>query len=113
MLATLIQKELKAILLSPKFTVTFPLCAGLLLLSVYVGIHEYQASVRQYETADRLVGQELREQSSWTGLNDRTYREPDPMQIFVSGVNNDVGRWSSIAQFEPVKLRQSAYADDP
>jgi ABC-type transport system involved in multi-copper enzyme maturation permease subunit len=113
MLATLIQKELKHILLSPKFMVTFPLCAGLLLLSVYVGIREYEASVRQYEAASRLVGQELREQSNWTSLNDRTYREPDPMQIFVSGVNNDIGRWSSIDQFEPVKLRRSSYSDDP
>lgn len=113
MLSTLIQKELKNILLSPKFPVTFSLCAGLLLLSVYVGIREYRAAVRQYETANQLVSQELREQSHWTALDNRTYREPDPMQIFVSGVGNDIGRWSSISQREPVKLRQSVYSDDP
>jgi ABC-2 type transport system permease protein len=112
-LSTLIEKELKNILLSPKFAVTFSLCAVLLLLSVYVGIREYQASMRQYETSTGLVSQELREQSHWTALNNRTYREPDPMQIFVSGVSNDIGRWSSISQFEPVKLRQSVYSDDP
>jgi ABC-type transport system involved in multi-copper enzyme maturation permease subunit len=112
-LSTLIQKELKGILLSPKFTVTFCLCAALLLLSVYVGIREYQGSLRQYATSTQLVSQELREQSHWMALNNRTYREPDPMQIFVSGVSNDIGRWSSISQLEPVKLRQSVYSNDP
>jgi ABC-type transport system involved in multi-copper enzyme maturation permease subunit len=112
-ISTLIRKELKNILLSPKFAVTFSLCAVLLLLSVYVGIREYQASARQYATSTQLVGEELREQSHWMALNNRTYREPDPMQIFVSGISNDIGRWSSISQQEPVKLRQSVYSDDP
>jgi ABC-type transport system involved in multi-copper enzyme maturation permease subunit len=113
MLTTLIQKELKNILLSPKFSATFAVCTILILLSVYIGIHEYQVAVRQYETASQLVEQELREQTHWTSLNNRTYRQPDPMQIFVSGINNDIGRWSSINQPDPVKLRHSVYSDDP
>ncbi len=50
MFGILIQKELKAILLSPKFAVTFGICAFLLLLSVFIGISEYNASVKQYDT---------------------------------------------------------------
>ena len=113
MLATLIQKELKNILLSPKFVATFAVCSILLLLSVYVGIQEYQVASRHYDTAAQLVSQELRQQSQWISLNNRTYRKPDPMQIFVSGIQNDIGRWSSVNQLEPVKLRHSAYSDDP
>ena len=113
MLMTLIVKELKNILLSPKFTATFAVCSILIVLSVFVGIREYRASVRQYETARQLVSEELRQQSDWSGLNNRTYRIPDPMQIFVTGIGNDVGRWSDMNQLNPVKLRNSAYSDDP
>ena len=59
-----------------------------------------------------MVSQELREQTRWSGVNNRTYRKPDPMQIFVAGVSNDIGRWSGVGQFGPVKLRHSAYSDD-
>ena len=113
MISVIIMKELKAVLLSPKFTATFAVCSVLMLLSVYVGINEYRASTRQYETAMQLAKQEMRETSSWSGLSNRIYRRPDPMQIFVSGVNYDIGRWSNVDQFSTVKLRHSAYSDDP
>jgi len=112
MLGILIQKELKSILLSPKFVATFATCASLILLSVFVGIQEYRAAVKQYDAATQLVEQDLREASSWMGLNNKVYRRPDPMQIFVSGVNNDVGRLSSISSFDTIKLRSSIYSTD-
>ncbi|HSG99284.1 MAG TPA: ABC transporter permease subunit, partial [candidate division Zixibacteria bacterium] len=34
-------------------------------------------------------------------------------QIFVSGLNNDIGRWSDISTENGVKLRHSHYSDDP
>lgn len=113
MFATLIEKELKAILLSPKFVATFGVCAILILLSVFIGVQEYQASVSQFETAQQLLDQEVREATSWWGLANKAYRAPDPMQIFASGVNNDIGRYSNITSWNEVKLRQSAYADNP
>lgn len=113
MLRTIIEKELKAILLSPKFVVTFAACSLLIILSVFVGIQEYRAMVRQYETATQLAEQQLREASGWMGISNSAYRKPDPMQIFVSGVNNDIGRLSTISSFEGVRLRNSIYSDDP
>ncbi len=113
MFRTLLEKELKAILLSPKFAATFAACSILILLSLFIGIQDYRASVRQYETATRLAEQQMREQSSWGNLNNRVFRQPDPMQIFVSGVNNDIGRFSMINSFQSVKLRNSIYSDDP
>jgi ABC-type transport system involved in multi-copper enzyme maturation permease subunit len=113
MLRTIIEKELKAIILSPKFAVTFAACSVLIILSIFVGIQEYRAAVRQYETATQLAEQQLREATSWMGVNNRAYRQPDPMQIFVTGVNNDIGRFSIISNFETLKLRNSIYSDDP
>lgn len=113
MLTILILKELKSILASPKFAATFGVCALLILLSVFVGIQEYRAAVRQYDAALQLTDQTLRTQASWMGLATSAYRKPDPAQILITGVNNDIGRLSGINQFNPVKLTHSAYADDP
>ena len=112
MFVTLFEKELKAILLSPKFVATFGVCSVLILLSVFIGIQEYKASVDQYETALQLAEQEVREATSWWAVNNRAYRQPNPMQIFASGVNNDVGRLSNISTWTEVKLQQSTYLDD-
>jgi ABC-type transport system involved in multi-copper enzyme maturation permease subunit len=59
------------------------------------------------------VDQELRAQSSWMGANGEAYRRPDAMQIFVTGTNNDIGRFSRISTFQPAKLQNSPYSDDP
>src|SRR6185436_9369023 len=104
MFTTIVLKELKSILVSPKSPVTFAVSALLILLSVIMGIREYRASADQYNAANALVRQEMREARGWMGLTNRIYREPDPMQIFASGVHNDVGRLSGISSWEPVKL---------
>ena len=112
MLRTLILKELRAILASPKFAATFGVCSILMLLSVFIGIREYRTAVGQYDEALELAAQSLRTQPSWMGLTTTTYRAPDPMQIFIPGVSNDVGRLSGINGSEDVKLKNSTYADD-
>jgi ABC-type transport system involved in multi-copper enzyme maturation permease subunit len=113
MLGLLIRKELRAIIQSPKFVGSFAVCSVLILLSVFTGVKEYQAAQNQYDTAVGLVDQELRSATSWGQVDSRAYRRPDPMQIFVSGLSYDIGRWSPINSEEGVKLRHSAYSDDP
>jgi ABC-type transport system involved in multi-copper enzyme maturation permease subunit len=113
MFVTIVLKELRGILVSPKFVGSFGICSFLLLLSVYIGIREYAVSVRQYETARQLNEQVMRAAPSWAGLRTRAYRRPDPMQILVAGVSNDIGRFSEIGEGEGVKLRSSPYAEEP
>ena len=113
MLWVLIEKELKSILQSPKFIATFGVCSLLILLSVFIGISEYRASVAQYETATSWVDQQISEATTFRNLPTKVYRQPNPMQIFVSGVNYDIGRLSQISIEEDIKLEQSAYSDDP
>jgi len=113
MFGIMVRKELKAILLSPKFPATFAVCAGLMLLSVIIGVQEYNAAMRQYETARQLNEQEMREQPTWMSANGQAYRRPDVMQVFVTGTNNDIGRYSRISSFQPAKLQNSSYSDDP
>lgn len=112
MFGLLVEKELKNIVLSPKFVATFGVCSLLILLSVFVGIQEYKASVAQYEVAQQLTEQQVREATNWWGVNNTAYRAPDPLMIFASGVNYDVGRLSNISTWTEVKLEQSTYMND-
>lgn len=108
----LFEKELKSIFLSPKFVATFGVCSLLILLSVFVGIQEYNNEVDQYNTAVQLSDQQMRGETSWWGLENVVFRKPSVMQVFVSGVNNDIGRSSEISTWVEPKLENSNYSDD-
>ena len=112
MIRILIIKELKHILLGPKFLALFGVCSILIIMSMAIGIADYRSSVRQYEAGNQLAEQERQEQRSWGSFGTRISRKPDPMQILVSGVSNDVGRFSRIRETEPIKLTNSIYTDD-
>lgn len=113
MLFTLIQKELKSIILSPKFAVTFGICAFLILLSIFTGISEYKTAVAGWETNVRLANDQVKETNNWKHMSYQAMRKPEPLMVFVSGLSNDIGRWSEISAQEGVKLRNSSYSDDP
>ncbi len=112
MLGTLVRKELKNMIAGPKFAATFLACAVLILLSIYVGIVDFRADMKQYETAVQLEQQQLQEQYSWSYLATRVFRKPDPMQIFIGGVSRDIGRFSVLEQSEAIRLTGSMYSED-
>ncbi|MFV1980829.1 MAG: ABC transporter permease subunit, partial [Rhodothermia bacterium] len=112
MFRLLVERELKSIILSPKFVATFGISSLLMLLSLFIGIQEYNYSMRKYETAIRLTERQLQGEDSWWGIRNTAYRKPDAMQVFVSGVDYDIGRLSQISTWTEVKLKNSAYSDD-
>jgi ABC-type transport system involved in multi-copper enzyme maturation permease subunit len=113
MFMTIVRKELQTLFHSPRFLILFGVCSLLILLSVHVGINEYEVSVQQYDAARTLVSQQLQEKRSWSSFDTMVYREPDPLQVFVTGVQNDVGRLADITPREAAALRRSIYSDDP
>lgn len=113
MLGTLIQKELKAMTLSPKFIATFSVCSFLLIMSVLIGINEYKQAVTQYETVNQLANERLNQVATWHSVTYREHRKPSPLQIFTSGLSYDIGRWSDIQAESTVKMKNSIYSDDP
>ena len=112
MFSLLVQKELKNILLSPKFTATFLVCSILILISVFIGINEYKNAVEQFEANQQIAQQDIAQASNWGSVRNIAHREPTPMQIFVSGLHFDVGRLSGISSYEDVKLTRSPYSDE-
>lgn len=112
MLRTLIEKELKAILLSPKFTAVFAVCSILIILSIYIGIEEYKASMAHYETVNAQLNQGMKDETRWMNLTTGVNRYPDPMLIFISGIHNDIGRTAPISQAGTIKLYNSNYSEN-
>lgn len=112
MIRILIEKELKAILLSPKFAAVFAVCSILIVMSIYLGIEEYKTSMAHYETVSAQAEQQVREETEWIGLMQNVTRYPDPMQIFVTGINNDIGRQARISSQGRIKLQNSNYSEN-
>ncbi len=112
MLRVLIEKEWKSVLLSPKFALTFAVTTVLILLSVGIGLREYRVFESQQVAAQRLLAEEHLEQTSWNDLSSRVFRPADPLQIFVGGVHNDIGRLARISSRQAALLEQSIYSDD-
>lgn len=110
---TLVQKELKLIIQSPKFLLTFVICFILIMMSVVIGINEYKSAVKQYETVQELTRQDMESARSWAGISAKPYRKPTPLQIFSAGVNFDVGRFAVISEHREIGLEHSYYSDDP
>ncbi|MBN2093029.1 ABC transporter permease subunit, partial [candidate division KSB1 bacterium] len=113
MLWTLIEKELKNIITGPKFTITFLISAILILMSIWIGVQEYQAAEKQYAAGMQLTQQKTSETSSWMVFSTQIYRKPNPLQIFNAGISNDIGRFSVVRPSESIKVTNSIYADDP
>ena len=111
MLGTLIEKELKAILLSPKFVAVFAVCSILIILSIYIGVDEYKTAVKHYEAVNAQLDQQMREETNWKWLRTNIVRRPNPMEIFVAGINNDIGRQCPINPNISIKLYGSRYSD--
>jgi len=112
MIKLLIEKELKNILLSPKFAATFLVCSILILTSVYIGVREYHTAVAQFEANQQIAIQDIAQATNWGSVRNQVHRKPKPMQVFVSGLHFDVGRVSRISGFQDVKLTRSPYSDE-
>ncbi|TNE69982.1 DUF3526 domain-containing protein [bacterium] len=113
MLSTLIQKEIRALLLSPKFSLTLVACSVLILLSIYTGINEYKASMRLYETASQIESTNFQEARNLMSAQAMVHRQPNPIQIFSTGIHFDVGRLANIARWYDPNFTRSIYSETP
>lgn len=105
-------KEIRAILLSPKYPIMFILSSLLILTSVFIGINEYQNAVKFYHEGMELTNHQISEQIKWGSVSNKIFRKPDPMQIFVSGITFDLGRSSQLNNSLIPRLQKSRYSLD-
>ena len=86
MFKLVLEKELREIVGTTKFAVTFGVCAILILLAFYVGARNYQVSQEDYDTS---VVENLRQMeglTDWNQVDHRLFLKPQPLASLVSGV---------------------------
>ncbi|HAL57355.1 MAG TPA: hypothetical protein DCP63_13035 [Bacteroidetes bacterium] len=113
MLSTLLEKELREIIYSTKFAVTFGASAVLVILSFYVGIRNYQESKREYEAARSVNIANIASLTEWRMAQPKVFRKPQPLQVLVNGTTNDVGRTTEMRAQGELNLINSRYNVDP
>lgn len=114
MLPLIIAKELRDIIGSAKFTLTFGVCSLLILLSFYVGGRNYQVNREHYEAATRENLRKLEGLTDWMSVRDfRIYLPPQPIASIVMGISNDIGRTAEIRGRGEVRPEDNRYGDDP
>jgi ABC-type transport system involved in multi-copper enzyme maturation permease subunit len=113
MLKILLEKELRDIIYSTKFAITFAAAAVLILLSFYVGIRNYHESMREFEAAKATNVANISAQTDWRQVQDRVFRRPQPLEVLVNGVTNDVGRTTDMRTTGELNLINSRFSADP
>ena len=113
MLKFIIEKELREIIGSRKFAVTFGICATLIVLAFYVGARNYQVSRAQYEAALQENIRQMSDLTDWLMVEHRVFLPPEPLAALVGGVSNDIGRNILMYGRGELTAEDSRYGDDP
>lgn len=114
MLKLIIEKELREIVESAKFVVTFAVCSVLILLTFYVGARNYQVSQEKYEAAKSENLRQMQGLTGWMQVNSsRIFLPPNPLEALVTGVSNDIGRTIEMAGRGELTAHDSRYNDEP
>ena len=116
MLGNIIKKEIRDVLTSPKFLFTFLVCAILILLSVYSGVTNYRAEMREYATSVALNEKNIAVLTSYNALVQHIIRVSKPPQVLgmvVGGVEEAVGRVAPISPSTDPSLVDSKYDSNP
>ncbi|MBK7258752.1 MAG: ABC transporter permease subunit [Ignavibacteriae bacterium] len=114
MLRLLIIKEIRDIIGSTKFAVTFGVCSVLVLLVFVVGARSYHTAVGQHEAAKRENLRRMEGITDWIQVRDmNVYLPPQPLSAIVAGVANDIGRTVTVEGRGELTAHDSRYGDEP
>ena len=116
MLKNIIQKEILDNITSPKFVFTFLLCTILILLAVYTGITNYQAELKEYNSALALNRKSLEGQANYFALGQMGTKITKPPQVLstvITGIQDAVGRNATVTIAYDPTLIDSKYDSNP
>lgn len=113
MFKLLLEKELKEIVGTTKFAVTFGVCAVLILLAFYVGARNYEVSRQEYEASVVENTRQMEGLTEWTGIEHRIFLPPQPLAALVSGISNDIGRTVNMEIRGELRSEDSRFNEDP
>jgi ABC-type transport system involved in multi-copper enzyme maturation permease subunit len=114
MIKLIIEKELREIIGSTKFAISYGVCALLILLTFYIGARNYQVSTAQYDAAKKENIRQMEGLADWMAVrNHRIFLPPQPLATLVSGISNDIGRTIEVRGRGELTAQDSRYNDEP
>jgi len=116
MLRDIIKKEIQDTIMSPRFVFTFLLCTILILLSIYTGINNYQAELKEHSAAVALNKKNLESQQNYgtlAGLGTKINKKPQVLSTVVSGIWEAVGRVATVTMAFDPSMVESKYNSNP
>ena len=114
MLKILIEKEIRDLIGSTKFAVTFGVCALLIIATFYVGAIRYKLNVSQYEASRSEIYRAMEGITDWIDVDETSILlPPQKLDALVSGVTNDINRTAHITGRGSIPTEDSRYGEDP
>jgi ABC-type transport system involved in multi-copper enzyme maturation permease subunit len=114
MLKLIIEKEIRDIIGSTKFAVSFAVCSVLILLALYMGGMSYQTNVARNEAAKRENLKQLEGLTDWAMVNNnRIFLPPQPLAALVSGIANDINVTTEVRGRGDLPQDDSRYSEEP
>ena len=93
MIKLIIEKELRDLIGSTKFAITFSICSVLILLSFYIGVKNFQIAQSQYEASKTANLRQYEGITDWMRVQEyKIFLPPQPLATLINGVSNDIGR---------------------
>ena len=106
-------KELKEILQSSRFTISFAVCSLLIILSFFMGAQNYLAGKAQYEAAKQENYNQIAANTEWMSVNHSIMLPPQPLMALVTGISNDIGRDIEVRGRGELSAQNTRFNDEP
>ena len=106
-------KELKEIIQSSRFTISFAVCSILIILSFFMGAQNYLASQAQYEAAIQENRKQIAANTEWIMVNHSIMLPPQPLMALVNGISNDIGRNIEMSGRGELRADNTRFNDEP
>ncbi|MBN2227669.1 MAG: ABC transporter permease subunit [candidate division Zixibacteria bacterium] len=114
MLKTLIEKEIRDIIGSTKFAITFAVCALLIIMAFYTGATRHKLYVTHHQASQAEQLRSMEGITDWFDVEGtRLFLPPRPLASLISGISNDIGRTADVTGRGSIPTDDSRYNEDP
>ncbi len=114
MLKTLIEKEIRDIIGSTKFVITFAVCALLIIMAFYTGATRHKLYQAHYQASQAEQVRSMEGITDWFDVEGtRLFLPPRPLASLITGVSNDIGRTADVTGRGSIPTDDSRYNEDP
>ena len=114
MFKTIIEKEIRDLVGSTKFAITFGACAFLIIASFYAGAARYNLYRSQFEASKAANTRQIATNTDWNAVGEAmAFLPPQPLSTLVSGVSNDVGHAAAVRGRGQPEFDVSRFGEDP